>query len=110
MATHQDQEKKDITQLERTLSPNDEKVDHVDYDRVDNEVAKYADPTGVALSEEEDKRLKRLIDRRVLPIMVFTYFLQALDKGTMSFASIMGIRDDVPGLAPKVSLELPRIS
>ncbi|KAL1390809.1 MFS transporter [Phyllosticta capitalensis] len=27
--------------------------------------------------------------------MVFTYFLQALDKGTMSFASIMGIKDDL---------------
>ena len=96
MASHDD--KKDITQLERTLSVGDEKVDHADYDRVDNEVAKYADATGVALSEDEDKRLKKLIDRRVLPIMVFTYFLQALDKGTMSFASIMGIRADVPGL------------
>ena len=103
MTTHQDQDKKDITQLERTLSTADEKVDYVDYDRVDDEVAKYADSTGVALSEEEDKRLKKMIDRRVLPIMVFTYFLQALDKGTMSFASIMGIRDDVPGLTEKVS-------
>ncbi|KAL3493290.1 major facilitator superfamily domain-containing protein [Aspergillus germanicus] len=34
-----------------------------------------------------------MIDRRVLVIMVCTYFLQALDKGTMSFASIMGIRE-----------------
>lgn len=100
MAAYED--KKDITQLERTLSGgedrNDEKVDHANYDRVDNEVAKYADASGVALSQEEDDRLKKLIDRRVLPIMVFTYFLQALDKGTMSFASIMGIRADVPGL------------
>lgn len=96
MATHDD--KKDIAQLERTVSAGDEKVDYANYERVDNEVAKYADATGVALSEEEDKRLKKLIDRRVLPIMVFTYFLQALDKGTMSFAAIMGIRQDVPGL------------
>lgn len=96
MATHDD--KKDITQLERTLSPSEEKGDHANYERVDHEVAKYADATGVALSQEEDDRLKKLIDRRVLPVMVFTYFLQALDKGTMSFASIMGIRADVPGL------------
>jgi MFS family permease len=27
--------------------------------------------------------------------MVFTYFLQALDKGTLSFTSIMGIRKDL---------------
>jgi hypothetical protein len=96
MATPDD--KKDITQVERTFSAADEKGDHANYDRVDDEVARYADATGVALSEAEDARLKKLIDRRVLPIMVFTYFLQALDKGTMSFASIMGIRADVPGL------------
>jgi len=30
----------------------------------------------------------------VLAIMIATYFLQAIDKGTMSFASIMGIRED----------------
>lgn len=95
MATN---DKKDITQLERTLSAVDEKGDYANYERVDQEVAKYADAAGVALSKEEDARLKKLIDRRVLPIMVFTYFLQALDKGTMSFASIMGIRKDVPGL------------
>lgn len=96
MATPDD--KKDITQAERTLSAADEKADHANYERVDDEVARYANATGVALSEAEDARLKKLIDRRVLPIMVFTYFLQALDKGTMSFASIMGIRADVPGL------------
>lgn len=96
MATHE--EKKDITQLERTLSAHEEKGDHANYERVDNEVAKYAGASGVALSQEEDARLKKMIDKRVLPIMVFTYFLQALDKGTMSFASIMGIRNDVPGL------------
>ena len=104
MATNED--KKDITQLERTISAADEKVDHANYDRVDDEVAKYANATGIALSEEEDKRLKRLIDRRVLPIMVFTYFLQALDKGTMSFAAIMGIRQDIPGLEKNSNVSL----
>ena len=62
--------------------------------RVDSEVAKYASAGRVHISPEENKRLKRLVDRRVLSIMVFTYFLQSLDKGTMSFASIMGIRED----------------
>jgi hypothetical protein len=27
--------------------------------------------------------------------MVFTYFLQALDKGTLSFAAIMNLREDL---------------
>lgn len=91
-------DKKDISQVERVLSVGDEKGDHVNYDRIDKEVAQYAGDTEVYISEEENKRLKRLIDRRVLPIMVITYFLQALDKGTMSMTSIMGIRDDVPVL------------
>ncbi|KAH7078519.1 major facilitator superfamily domain-containing protein [Paraphoma chrysanthemicola] len=93
-------DKKEIGQVERVLSAEDAKVDHIDYDRVDEEVAKYADANAatVHISEEEDRRLKRLIDRRVLPVMIVTYFLQALDKGTMSFSSIMGIRNDIPVL------------
>lgn len=66
----------------------------MNYDRVDSEVAKYAAGVGIIITPEENKRLKRLVDKRVLTVMVFTYFLQALDKGTMSFASIMGIRED----------------
>jgi hypothetical protein len=91
-------DKKDIAHVERTLSGTDEKGDHANYDRIDDEVAKYANASGdaIIITEEENKRLKSLIDRRVLPIMMFTYFLQALDKGTMSFTSIMGIRDDIP--------------
>lgn len=79
MATPDD--KKDITQAERTLSAADEKADHANYERVDDEVARYANATGVALSEAEDARLKKLIDRRVLPIMVFTYFPSGAGQG-----------------------------
>jgi septin family protein len=92
-------DKKEIAEVERVMSGETEgKADHADYDRIDAEVAKYADANAEAvhISEEENKRLKRLIDKRVLPIMIVTYFLQALDKGTMSFSSIMGIRNDIP--------------
>ena len=97
-------EKKDIAQVERVMSTTTDVLnkDHMNYDRVDAEVAKYANAVQIEISEEEDKRLKRMIDRRVLPIMVITYFLQALDKGTMSFTSIMGILDDIPVLNTKV--------
>lgn len=70
----------DISQIERRESSVLEK-DHTDYGRVDKEVAKYASETVVEISEAENKRLRRLIDKRVLSIMIFTYFLQALDKG-----------------------------
>ncbi|KAK6529765.1 hypothetical protein TWF281_008926 [Arthrobotrys megalospora] len=89
-------EKPDIAHLEKVTSHDEyPEKDCLDYDRVDKEIAKYADPSRVVeITPEENKRLKRMIDKRVLAVMVFTYFLQALDKGTLSFASIMHIRED----------------
>ncbi|TVY41098.1 putative transporter [Lachnellula occidentalis] len=71
------------------------KKDHMDFNRVDKEVAKYVSDVAVNISPEDNARLKRKIDKRVLSIMIFTYFLQALDKGTMSFASIMNLPADL---------------
>lgn len=64
---------------------------HMNYELVDEEVAKYASETIVQVDEATSKRLKQMIDKRVLAIMIGTYLVQTLDKGTMSFASIMGI-------------------
>jgi hypothetical protein len=85
---------KEMNEVERVMSPDDFSKDHQDYGRMDAEVAKYATGEQVDISEADNKRLKKLIDKRVLTIMVFTYFLQALDKGTMSFTSIMGLQED----------------
>jgi hypothetical protein len=102
--------KSDIANVERVLSGTDEKADHMNYDRVDAEISKYAGAVAIDISEEENRRLKRMIDRRVLPIMVFTYFLQALDKGTMSFTAIMGIRTDVPILADNSKVRTQKLT
>lgn len=83
----------DIAQLERRASSFQDEKDHQNYDRMDAEVARYAGDV-IEISEEESKQLRRKIDKRVLLIMIATYFLQALDKGTLSFAAIMGIRKD----------------
>jgi hypothetical protein len=97
-------EKDDLVRLETIMSHEENlKGDHMNYERVDKELAKYTTGERIVISEAEDKRLKKLIDRRVLVIMILTYFLQALDKGTMSFTSIMGIRDDLGLLGDKVS-------
>lgn len=87
----------------------DEKIAVEHYDnngRIDHEVAKYASDKAIHIDEATDKRLKKLIDKRVLTIMIVTYFLQALDKGTMSFASIMGIRVDAGLEGQKVTTSL----
>lgn len=59
------------------------------------EVAKYSEGPRIGISDSENRRLKKLIDKRVLVVMVFTYFLQAIDKGTLSFTSIMNLPDDL---------------
>ncbi|OQD89675.1 hypothetical protein PENANT_c002G01841 [Penicillium antarcticum] len=61
---------------------------------VDKEVAKYATDTAIHIDQATNKRLRRMIDKRVLVVMMFTYLIQTLDKGAMSFASIIGIMEN----------------
>ncbi|KAJ5101262.1 hypothetical protein NUU61_003484 [Penicillium alfredii] len=91
----EDHSKRDISHVERVLSPDDDlRKEDTDHTLVDKEIQMYAARGQVEVDEETNSRLKKMIDRRILVIMICTYFLQALDKGTMSFASIMGIKKD----------------
>lgn len=82
----------DIHKTDRALATDEVEFagkDHPDYNKIDREVAQYASDTRIEISPEKNAELRRMIDRRVLVVMVGTYFLQAIDKGTLSFASIM---------------------
>ncbi|PVH76097.1 allantoate permease [Cadophora sp. DSE1049] len=48
----------------------------------------------VVLSEADNKRILRKIDLTILPIMLGVYFLQQLDKSTLSYASVFGLVED----------------
>ncbi|KAJ3723152.1 major facilitator superfamily domain-containing protein [Lentinula raphanica] len=48
----------------------------------------------IVIDDATNQRLRWMIHKRVLVVMVVTYFCQTLDKGTMNFASIMGITTD----------------
>ncbi|KAK0206651.1 major facilitator superfamily domain-containing protein [Desarmillaria ectypa] len=63
---------------------------------IDAEVANFfaSQDTPVVIDEATNRRLRWLVHKRVLLVMVVTYFAQTLDKGTINFASIMGIRTD----------------
>ncbi|KAI8139580.1 major facilitator superfamily domain-containing protein [Fennellomyces sp. T-0311] len=65
-----------------------------DKGRIDPELAKYAGGEIIEVDDATNKRLKRKLYGRVLVIMTVTYFLQALDKGTLSFTSIMNLIED----------------
>lgn len=92
--TTQVDDKHGLEEVERTLSPDLDKGNQPRYDKVDKELAQYVAAEAFEISEEENTRLRKLIDKRVLAIMITTYFIQAIDKGTLSFSSIMGIIDD----------------
>jgi Major Facilitator Superfamily len=48
----------------------------------------------VIVSEADNKRILRKIDLAILPIMLGVYFLQQLDKSTLSYASVFGLITD----------------
>lgn len=82
------------SQLEKGNVTHLNVADTIPEEDIDQEILQVAD-TSVVITPEENKRLLRLIDKRVLVVMLVSYFCQALDKGTMSFASIMGIQEDL---------------
>ena len=45
------------------------------------------------LTAENNKQVLRQIDLRLLPILLAIYFLQQLDKSTLSYASVFGLVD-----------------
>lgn len=48
----------------------------------------------IALTPENNSRVLRKIDLFVLPVVLGTYFLQALDKATLAYASVFGLVED----------------
>lgn len=48
----------------------------------------------IVVTSEENKRVLRKIDLIILPILLSVYFLQSLDKTTLSYASVFGLIED----------------
>jgi hypothetical protein len=48
----------------------------------------------VVVTPEDNKRVLRKIDLVILPILLSVYFLQSLDKTTLSYASVFGLITD----------------
>ncbi|KAH8089602.1 major facilitator superfamily domain-containing protein [Filobasidium floriforme] len=48
----------------------------------------------LVVTPEDDKRVCRLIDKRLLPILIWVYFLQILDKYLLGLAAVWGLREE----------------
>lgn len=60
----------------------------------DEQVHQYVTDAPVEIDAATNKRLFWKINGRILVIQLVTYFFQSLDKGTLNFASVMGIKED----------------
>lgn len=61
----------------------------------------------IVVSETDNKRLLRKIDLMLLPIMLGVYFLQQLDKSTLSYASVFGLIKDAHLVGQDYSVTIP---
>ncbi|KAI5451875.1 hypothetical protein NCC49_001177 [Naganishia albida] len=51
-------------------------------------------PEPVVVTEEDDRRIRKAIDRHILPILIWVYWLQILDKSLLGYASVFGLQAD----------------
>ncbi|KIW79392.1 hypothetical protein Z517_06004 [Fonsecaea pedrosoi CBS 271.37] len=54
----------------------------------------YVVGEAVTYSAEDNKRIRRIIDRHIIPWMFLTFTVQYFDKTALSYASVMGIVKD----------------
>ncbi len=52
------------------------------------------DEASITVSPEDDRRILRRIDMAVLPAMLLVYFLQQLDKSSISYTAVFNIVDE----------------
>ena len=75
--------------------PNEKLLEH-SHD-ADEAMKAFAGHEGqvVTLDKATNRRLLRIIDWHLMPIMCVVYGMNFLDKTTLSYASIMGIKEDI---------------
>ncbi|THY92537.1 MFS general substrate transporter, partial [Aureobasidium pullulans] len=87
----------------------EEEVEYIDYKKpqepitgeLDNDQADlYAEalqryPNDESIDQADEKRLKRKLDRRIIPLLGICYFFYYVDKTTLSYAAIFGIKKDL---------------
>jgi MFS family permease len=68
---------------------------HIDVGPKQDQALQLIEDAGYSttLTPENNKRVLRRIDLRLLPILLSIYFLQQLDKSTLSYASVFGLVD-----------------
>ncbi|EZG04893.1 hypothetical protein H106_05156 [Trichophyton rubrum CBS 735.88] len=61
----------------------------------DEAMKAFAEGGPIELTAEDNKRLLKIIDWHLMPMMCVVYGLNYLDKTTLSYASVMGLKKDI---------------
>ncbi|OBT43615.1 hypothetical protein VE00_05249 [Pseudogymnoascus sp. WSF 3629] len=95
-------EKPQVIQTEGVTTPSNvemedlktaQTTDTVHFDEALKVLQKYdGDQTW---TDQEEKRVRRIIDWKLMPVLCITYCLQYYDKAMLSQAAIFGLRDDL---------------
>ncbi|KAH7921928.1 MFS general substrate transporter [Leucogyrophana mollusca] len=80
-----------MTSRRRSSSYEEKQVNGPDLKEVYSDTASDANTPPVVLSEEEEKRLWRKVDLRILPILSLMYLLSFLDRGNIGNAKLEGL-------------------
>ncbi|KAK6082123.1 AMP-binding enzyme [Seiridium cupressi] len=72
-------------------------IKHADQNDADEAYKVFAAQGGevIVITPEEERRLLRKIDLNLMPLLCIVYGLNYLDKTTVSYASVMGIKTDI---------------
>ncbi|KAJ5979558.1 hypothetical protein N7481_006856 [Penicillium waksmanii] len=70
-------------------------AEHADRAGVKNEILRVETGTAETLDPADEKRLIRKIDWHLMPILITTYGLQYLDKTSLAYSAILGLREDL---------------
>ena len=74
---------------------------HADRNDADEALRIFDDGEIIVMTPEEERKLLRKIDFNMMPLLCIVYGLNYLDKTTLSYASIMGLK--VRSSFPKIN-------
>lgn len=81
-----------IAPVQEQSSDLKDHISPVSATHLDDSYETYKNGRDIQADPAEIKRVLRKIDVRVIPILFFTYMLQYLDKNSINFASVYGLR------------------
>ncbi|TID13886.1 hypothetical protein CANINC_004834 [Pichia inconspicua] len=91
----ENQSSDNFTKLDTVVSPHGKVVHIAHDDKHLDEALEFAKKHGhIEVSPAEDAKVRRKLDFIVLPLFCFLYMNQFMDKTSIGFAAVMGIRKD----------------